>query len=143
MNELTDRLSSLSPAKRALLERMHGAARPLVPIPRIFDGLAPLSAEQRRLWYLLQLAAGYPIYTIPVGFRLRGPLDVPLLERSLRALVDRHEMLRTRFRESAGNPVQEVGDGAGFALGVADIADDEWRQEEADYQSGAFARRCF
>jgi hypothetical protein len=57
MTELHDRLAALSPAKRALLEKLRVAQAPR-PIPRIADGPAPLSAEQRRLWYLAQLAPG-------------------------------------------------------------------------------------
>src|SRR5687767_2391155 len=110
MTELSDRLATLSPAKRALLEKLRAAP----PIPRAPDGPAPLSAEQRRLWYVLQLAPGYPVYTIPLGFRLRGPLDVDALSGDLRDLVARHEMLRVAFAEQDGEPVQTVHDGSGF-----------------------------
>ncbi|HEX8694599.1 MAG TPA: amino acid adenylation domain-containing protein [Longimicrobium sp.] len=140
MTDLHDRVTGLSPAKRALLEKLRAAP---APIPRIADGAAPLTAEQRRLWYLLQLAPGYPVYTIPLGFRLHGPLDVDALAGALRDLVARHEVLRTTFRESAGIPVQVVGDGAGFAPEVVDLREDEWAEPEANYQTDAFARRTF
>ncbi|HYJ79084.1 MAG TPA: amino acid adenylation domain-containing protein [Longimicrobiaceae bacterium] len=141
MTELHDRLTALSPAKRALLEKLRVAAGP-EPIPRIAgDSPAPLSAEQRRLWFLLQLAPGYPIYTIPLAFRLRGPLDGEALLGALRDLVQRHESLRTAFRESAGIPVQVVHDGAGFAPEVLDLRGNEWAEPEAAYQTDAFARR--
>jgi amino acid adenylation domain-containing protein len=141
MTELNDRLSSLSPAKRALLERLR-TSQPAAPIPRIADGPAPLSAEQRRLWYVLQLAPGYPLYTIPMGFRLRGSVDAAALEAALGELVARHETLRTRFRESMGVPVQEVSDAPELRLEVIDVSrDEEWGEAEANYQTGAFARR--
>ncbi|HEX5727569.1 MAG TPA: amino acid adenylation domain-containing protein [Longimicrobiaceae bacterium] len=143
MTDLHDRLAGLSPAKRALLEKLRVAAPASEPIPRIADGPAPLSAEQRRLWYLLQLAPGYPIYTIPLGFRLRGALDPDALLAALRDLVARHESLRTAFRESAGVPVQGVGDGAWFAPELVDLRGDEWGEPEANYQTDAFARRTF
>ncbi len=142
MTDSHDRLAALSPAKRALLEKMRVAAAP-APIPRIADGPAPLSAEQRRLWYALQMAPGYPVYTIPVGFRLRGPIDAGALAGALRDLVARHEVLRTAFRESAGIPVQVIGDGAVFAPEVLDLRADEWADAEATYQTDAFARRTF
>ena len=144
MTELSDRLAALSPAKAALLEKLRGAAPAAsAPIPRIADGPAPLSAEQRRLWYLAQLAAGYPVYTIPLGFRLTGPLDVGALVASLEALVLRHEALRTSFRESAGIPVQEVRGDEEWAPEVLDLRGDEWAEPEANYQTDAFARRTF
>src|SRR3954463_563629 len=120
MTELHDRLAALSPAKRALLQKLRIAQEPDA-IPRIADGPAPLSAEQRRLWYLAQLAPGHPIYTIPLGLRLRGPLEVDALLASRRALGARREPLRTAFRESAGIPVQQVRGAAGFEPEVLDL----------------------
>ncbi|HEU0052646.1 MAG TPA: condensation domain-containing protein, partial [Longimicrobium sp.] len=145
MTDLDDRLATLSPAKRALLEKLRLARQPSAdqPIPRIPDGPAPLSAEQRRLWYVLQLAAGYPVYTVPIGLRLRGDVDTGAMADALRDLVARHEALRTAFRESAGVPVQQVGDGSAFAPEIVDLRGDEWAEEEATYQGDAFARRTF
>ncbi|MET0397259.1 MAG: amino acid adenylation domain-containing protein [Longimicrobiaceae bacterium] len=144
MTDPRDRLAALSPAKRALLARLGAASTGLPPIPRIADGPAPLSAEQRRLWYLLQLVPpGYPVYTYVLGFRLRGPLDADALAGALRGVVARHEMLRTRFRESAGEPVQVVGDGAAFAPEVVDLRGAPWGEAEANYRTDAFARQTF
>src|SRR5687768_6556165 len=132
MTDVDTRLATLSPAKRALLERMRVAG---TSIPRIADGPAPLSAEQRRLWYQLHLAPGFPIYTISLGYRLRGRLDAEALVWALHQLVRRHEGLRMSFRESAGIPVQEVTDGSAFQPEVLDLRGDEWAEPEANYQT--------
>src|SRR4051794_12932739 len=142
MTELHDRLAALSPAKRALLEKLRVAPEQ-EPIPRIADGPAPLSAEQRRLWYLAQLAPPHPISPTPRGGRRRGPREGDALLGALRDLVARHEPLRTAFRESAGIPVQEVRDGAAFEPEVLDLRGDEWSEAEANYQTDAFARHTF
>ncbi|MBV9107940.1 MAG: amino acid adenylation domain-containing protein, partial [Gemmatimonadetes bacterium] len=142
MTDVHDRLSALSPAKRALLERMRTAAAPS-PIPRIAGNAAPLTTEQRRLWFQLQLAPRRPIYTIPQGFRVRGPLDVDAMLDALRDVAARHESLRTQFRESAGNPVQVVGDGDAFEPELLDLRGDEWAENEANYQEDEFARTVF
>lgn len=43
-------------------------------------------------------ATGVPsIRTIAQAYRVHGPLDLPLLDRALAELTDRHEALRTRF----------------------------------------------
>src|SRR4051812_5013851 len=95
MSHPPDRLSTLSPAKRALLESMRAnATRPDAGIPRAPDGPAPLTFEQRRLWYLHGLAPEAPLYTIPIGYRLSGSLDASALEAALRAFVARHDALR-------------------------------------------------
>src|SRR5262245_26529657 len=106
MSELPDRLAMLSPAKRALLESLR--ARGEGGIPRAPEGPVPLTFEQRRIWYLHRLAPEAAHYTIPIGYRLRGALDGAALEAALRALVARHDALRTTISERDGEPVQEV-----------------------------------
>jgi amino acid adenylation domain-containing protein len=139
MTELSDRLATLSPAKRALLEKLRAAP----PIPRAPDGPAPLSAEQRRLWYVLPLAPGYPVYTIAMGFVLRGALDVDALVGALRDLVARHETLRTAFAERDGEPAQIVHDGAAWQPRIVEIPADQWAASEARYQADEFAQSTF
>ncbi|HEU4454724.1 MAG TPA: amino acid adenylation domain-containing protein [Longimicrobium sp.] len=144
MSDLLDRLSALSPAKRALLERARAAAPPATAIPAAPDGYAPLSSEQRRLWYLLQLAPDdSPLYTIHSAFRLRGALDAIALDAALRGLVRRHEPLRTAFRETDGEPVQIVRDGGGFRLEIMDLRGDPRGEGEARRISVGFVRRTF
>jgi amino acid adenylation domain-containing protein len=66
-------------------------------IPRIdrTGGRLPMSFAQRRLYFLQALNPAGAAYNIAVAVRLRGPLDVDRLRWSLRALVARHEVLRT------------------------------------------------
>ncbi|MEV4562044.1 amino acid adenylation domain-containing protein, partial [Kitasatospora sp. NPDC049285] len=70
----------------------------------------PLSFAQRRLWFLDRLDPDAGTYHIPVAVRLRGELELPLLESSLNAVVMRHEALRTVFPEREGEPRQLVLD---------------------------------
>ncbi len=66
------------------------------------------SFGQRRLWFLDQWEPGSSVYNVPVATRLTGPLDLDALERSLGAVVARHESLRTRFALYEGQPMQVV-----------------------------------
>jgi thioesterase domain-containing protein/acyl carrier protein len=68
----------------------------------------PLSLAQQRLWYLDQLEPGNSAYNVPFGLRLRGPLNPDALNRSVREIVRRHAILRTRFSVEDGSPVQVV-----------------------------------
>ena len=68
----------------------------------------PLSFAQQRLWFLDQLERGHTAYVIPLAMRLRGPLDPDRLARGARAVVARHEALRTRFPAPDGEPVQDI-----------------------------------
>lgn len=67
----------------------------------------PLSHNQELIWIHEQLVPGTPGYVLDAAFRLRGPLDVALLQRALNLLVARHEGLRARYSVSGGAPVQE------------------------------------
>ncbi len=67
-----------------------------------------LSFAQQRLWFLDRIAPGNPIYNEPCEFRLSGPLDVDALEKSLQTVVERHDILRTVYRETDGSPTSFV-----------------------------------
>src|SRR5947208_15765973 len=78
------------------------------PAPTDDAFILPASFAQQRLWLLDKLEAGNG-YNVPLVVRAKGPLRVDLLERSLRELIARHEVLRTTFSEDeAGTPVQVV-----------------------------------
>ena len=78
----------------------------IVPVSRELK--LPLSYAQQRLWFLQQLEPDSTAYNIPYAVRLRGKLSFVILEESLREIVGRHEMLRTRFVTREGSPVQVI-----------------------------------
>ncbi|MFC5055683.1 amino acid adenylation domain-containing protein [Saccharothrix xinjiangensis] len=65
----------------------------------------PLSAAQRRLWFLNQFD-GTPAYTVPVVLRLRGALDADALDDALALVIERHEPLRTVVADDLDGPHQ-------------------------------------
>jgi amino acid adenylation domain-containing protein len=69
--------------------------------------LAP-SFAQERLWVLDQLLPGSAVYNVSQALRISGSLDLPALARSLREVVRRHEVLRTRFTTVRGRPMQVI-----------------------------------
>ena len=84
----------------------HTAPPPLVRMPR--NGELPLSFAQQRLWFLDQLDPGSPTYNVPIAVRFRGSLNLSAVRQSLTSIVIRHEVLRTTFHLSNGEPVQRV-----------------------------------
>ena len=68
----------------------------------------PLSYSQQRLWFLHQMDPASTEYNMPDALRLRGHLDREALQRAVRAIVARHEMLRTSFIEEDESPVQRI-----------------------------------
>jgi aspartate racemase len=84
-------------------------------------GNLPLSFAQQRLWFLDQLEPGSAIYNIPVGLRLGGALNVPVLQRCMSEVLRRHESLRTRFEAVKGQPVQVIQSGASLEMPLVDL----------------------
>ena len=125
-DNIATRRAHLSAAKQALLEkRIRGELKQTVDVQPICQrpthGPAPLSSSQQRLWFLDQMEQGGSVYNLPEAWRLRGPLDVASLERSVRAIVQRHEALRTSFIAEDGQPLQVMASGGPPSLAVIDL----------------------
>ena len=86
-------------------KNMSFAALPIPAMRHEFDSLG-LSYAQERQWFLWELDPHSAAYHVPTALRLRGNLDLPALQRSFDALLERHEVLRTRFVDGATQVVQ-------------------------------------
>ncbi|WP_163871153.1 condensation domain-containing protein, partial [Myxococcus eversor] len=116
-----------APSLAALARRIDSAhphsalqAPPVRAVPR--TGVLPLSFAQQRLWLIDQLQPNSPAYNIPTALRVEGALDVAALESSLRALIQRHESLRTTFSLHDEEPIQVIHPDADFSLPVVDLS---------------------
>ncbi|MGH3157598.1 MAG: condensation domain-containing protein, partial [Streptosporangiaceae bacterium] len=89
------------------------AAPPVTGRPPLRSGAGtgpePLTAQQERHWVLYQLEPDSPAQNVPQALRLRGPLDVTALERTLTLVCVRQAMLRTTFETAGGVPAQRIG----------------------------------
>ncbi|HEV3300843.1 MAG TPA: amino acid adenylation domain-containing protein [Planctomycetaceae bacterium] len=81
----------------------------------------PPSFEQERLWFLDQLEGDQALYGTAWGLRLRGGLNVAVLERSLREIVRRHRVLRTTFAMTGGALRAVLRDSTEFSLLFTDL----------------------
>ncbi len=107
--------SALSEAKRKLLQSyLRGGRAPTFPAPRLItprcsDEPAPLSLSQEQLLLRERSMPGIPpLYNECITLRISGPLDVPVLERSLTEIIRRHEIWRTSYETRNGRAVQVV-----------------------------------
>ncbi|MDH6136209.1 mycobactin peptide synthetase MbtE [Kitasatospora sp. MAA4] len=71
--------------------------------------LGPLAESQRGVWFHSLLAPRSVLYHTPWQVRLSGELDLPALRRAFKALVTRHQALRTAFANVYGEPAQIAG----------------------------------
>ncbi|ERU30553.1 hypothetical protein Q093_06280 [Pseudomonas aeruginosa CF614] len=104
MQELLKSVRSLSQKERkalaALLKRQGVNLYGITPVlKRSPEEPLQLSYAQQRQWFLWQLEPGSAAYHIPAVLCLHGELDTEALKRSFAALVERHEVLRTTFRQ--------------------------------------------
>jgi len=109
-------LETMSPdERRALLVQLLSGAGDGTP--------SNLSLEQRRLWILHQLDDSKPWY-VSRAVRLSGRIDPAALQQALGAAVQRHEVLRSTFREVDGHPLASFAPAVTLRLPVVEIGAD-------------------
>src|SRR5262245_35079390 len=121
-----DRLTGLSPERRALFERLSratdGSHEDKGGIPRRAPGSrSELSFAQQRLWFLDQLAPGNAFYNISIALRSLAPLNVAAFERAINQIVERHESLRTTFIAHDGRPTQVIAERLHIPVPIVDL----------------------
>ena len=82
------------------------------------SGKLPLSFAQERLFFIDQLQ-GSVQYHIPMVMSFEGGVDILLVEQTFQQIVNRHEVLRTTFREETGTAFQFI------------LPQDQWCLEKA------------
>jgi amino acid adenylation domain-containing protein len=143
--------AALADHKRALLNHLaetgcgvDGPARTVAaePVP----GEGPLSYAQQSLWLLHQAEpASLPAYNVRCARRLHGVLDVDRLEAAVRAVIHRHEPLRTAFVDRGGVAVQVVRPELNFTLPFHDLSglDPAEQEVRCSAQLDVEGRRAF
>ncbi len=86
-----------------------------------YDERVP-SFAQEGLWFIDQMQPDNSAFNIPVGLRLRGTLDVAVLEGALTEVSRRHESMRTTFADAGGLPRPEVTAPGPVAVQLHDVA---------------------
>ncbi|MCB9497792.1 MAG: amino acid adenylation domain-containing protein [Fibrobacteria bacterium] len=106
-------------------------------VRRTVDG-CPLSWFQERLWYLNRVNPDDTSWNIPFVFQIEGDLDVGVLERSLEAILRRHENLRARFVPGpTGEPRQIATEAGKIHLEIVQASEEEaarWVAANADHR---------
>jgi len=101
-NRKTEIIAFLKLAKISV----HASESAITPVGR--DGDLPLSFAQQRIWFLHQMDSQNPAYNESPTIRLTGSLNIEVLEQSLNAIIERHEILRTTFPMIDGKPIQKI-----------------------------------
>jgi amino acid adenylation domain-containing protein len=106
--ELEQRIAT---QKADLIRALHHSKPQPLPIGRRSArsvSSTPLSFAQERFWFLQSLAPESTDYNITACQRVFTTVDPIALEFAVRAVVKKHEILRTSFPELDGSPTQVV-----------------------------------
>jgi len=129
--------SELESTKTNVIDRFDRGIQNIKPISR--DGELPLSYAQQRLWFLDQWEPESPYYNVPSGVRLKGSINIDALRQSINQVVERHEVLRTRYLSDAGKAKLVIEEQLRIPLPVIDLSK---LQEENQYNEALrLARR--
>jgi amino acid adenylation domain-containing protein len=128
MGRPDDLSGRITPHKLQLLRAASGAAARVPSVQpasdQAADAVVPTSYMQRGMWFLDQLlkSSERSAYNVPVILRLRGALDVEILEECLSEIIRRHEVLRTVIVSEDGNPVQVIRPAGPCRIPVSDVS---------------------
>ena len=88
----------------------------------------PLSSAQHRLWILSQFEDGLAAYNITQQVKLIGEYNINVFKQAIYAVVERHEILRTVFREDENGDVKQwvlSPEESGFEVGYLNLREKE------------------
>lgn len=71
---------------------------------------------QERIWSHQQMFPELSLYNLAIAWRFRGPLDADALDRAVTKVLNRHEVLRSRFSVEAGSPYLEFAKPNSFSI---------------------------
>ena len=140
--------------REALSAGAGAASGPRTPAPGAGGGSAlvrrgaksaPLSFAQELLWLLDRTSGSAHAYNVARAARLRGDLDLPALNRTLDAILERHEILRTTYELVDDEPRQIVGEPRPVPIEHVDLREvaENLREAEAARVVRELTRRPF
>ena len=112
-----------------VLQKTETPVQPSFPTASIDSGgsrigvTSELSVSQEQIWLDDQINPGTAVYNIPIAVHFEGPLDADVLERSLREIVQRHEVMRAKFPALRHRPVQVVSQVTAATLAKIDLTE--------------------
>ncbi|OBT26049.1 non-ribosomal peptide synthetase [Vibrio tasmaniensis] len=101
-----------------------------------------LSPAQQRLWDIYRLDKGNSAYHMSGTFQVNGDLDTERLTHLVNQVVDRHDVLRTRFITNATDQVIQFVDNAAVMYPVS-VDAKSWNQQQVLDAQQAFIAKPF
>ncbi|WP_310424077.1 non-ribosomal peptide synthetase [Chamaesiphon sp. VAR_48_metabat_135_sub] len=126
MNDLSKRIAALSPEQQALLkQRLNSqATQPAkqLAIQKRDRSQTVVSFGQQRMWFQDQLSTKSAVSNnIPISLKIAGDLNIAALEKSLKEILSRHEILRTTYQTIEGELIQTAISIDNWQLSIVDL----------------------
>ena len=128
----TDRLSKklisqIKKSKHELIDFLNGPSeqsfsKPIVKIQK--QESYRVSRAQKRLWAVSQFEGGNEAYNIVTSLYLKGNVIPENLDKAFKICIERHESLKTVFKNVKGEPRQYILDKSSFSIRFKDISQD-------------------
>ena len=83
----------------------------------------PLSFAQERLWFLHQLDPSSSGYNIPIALRFKGELNIDALSQTLDLIRDRHQILKSAFKNEGDAVIQVVDTNTPWSMMISHLDD--------------------
>jgi len=93
----------------------------------------PLSSVQKRIYMHDQINGISTIYNTPMIYKVNGNIYIQRVENAFKALIERHESLRTSFEIINGEPMQRIHDSIDFKVSLWDAPKEEIEKIVKDF----------
>lgn len=124
--------TSILETQAFLIKQSGQTSQEVIPVVPLHTDYV-LSSSQRRLWVLSQFEDGNIAYNMPGIHVFEGKLDQLAFEFSFKSLLERHEILRTQFREDQRGEIRQTVlslEEAAFAVTYLDLRRENNQQEK-------------
>ncbi|MDK1290722.1 condensation domain-containing protein, partial [Pseudoalteromonas umbrosa] len=93
---------------------------------------ANLSFSQKRMWFIEKMNEQSAQYNITKAVKITGVFDVARAEAVISEIIQRHQVLRTVYRDTDDGPIQVVQDAAHlFSMPIIDLQNTPHSQQHA------------
>ena len=82
----------------------------------------PMSSGQQAMWLLHQLLPNSATYNLSFAWRVDGAVDRARIQRTLQAIVERHEVLRTALMKQGGALMQQIVSANDLRMALAETS---------------------
>ena len=102
-----------------------------------------LSSSQRRLWFLEQLNPNTALYTIPLTLELSGFLERSCLQKAIKVILQRHEILRAVMKQDEEGVKQGIQKFSQVSIKYVDFSEEENPKQHAQKHISKEAKKSF